>query len=466
MTTSKKIRTRIAPSPTGFLHLGTARTALYSWAYARHFGGEFVLRIEDTDVARSTQDSVQQILDSMHWLGLAYDEGPVYQMQRLDRYHAVVEQMIAAGTAYRCYTTPEQLDAMKAAQEARGEKRRYDGTWRPAAGKKLPPIPDGVQPVVRFANPPHGTVHWDDLVKGPISISNEEIDDLIIQRADGVPTYNFAVVVDDWDMAITHVFRGDEHINNTPWQINIFRALGAALPQFGHCPIILGEDGLKLSKRRGAVSVTAYQDMGYLPEALLNYLARLGWSHGDDELFTREQMVQWFDGTHLAKSPAQWDPAKLAWVNAHYIKQAADARLAPMVQRQLKSRGVPAHGLPLLERAAALFKDRCSTVVELADWAAMLYVPVTPRDEDLASFVTDAVKPGLRTLRDKLALIEWDKAAIGVAIKETLATHQLKMPQLAPALRVLVCGRSQTPSIDAVLALFTRDAVLARLQGV
>jgi len=466
MTPASPVRTRIAPSPTGFLHLGTARTALYSWAYARHFGGQFVLRIEDTDVARSTQDSVQQILDSMAWLGLDYDEGPIYQMQRLERYHAVVEQMIESGAAYRCYTTPGQLDAMKAAQEARGEKRRYDGTWRPEPGKVLPPVPDGVQPVVRFANPLHGHVHWDDLVKGPISISNEEIDDLIILRADGVPTYNFAVVVDDWDMAITHVFRGDEHINNTPWQVNIFRALGAPLPRFGHCPIILGDDGLKLSKRRGAVSVTAYQEMGYLPEAMLNYLARLGWSHGDHELFTREQMVQWFDGTHLAKSPAQWDPAKLAWVNAHYIKQAADARLAPLVQQQLKSRGVAADDLGLLERSAALFKDRCSTVVELADWIAMIFVRVAPRDEDVATFVTEAVKPGLRTLRDKLAAIDWDKAAIAAAMKETLAAHQLKMPQLAPALRVLVCGRSQTPSIDAVLALFPREAALARLRGI
>lgn len=460
------IRTRIAPSPTGFLHLGTARTALYSWAYARHFGGQFVLRIEDTDVARSTQDSVQQILDSMRWLGLDYDEGPIYQMQRLERYHAVVEQMIAAGTAYRCYTTPEELDAMKAAQEARGEKRRYDGTWRPAPGKVLPPVPAGVQPVVRFANPTEGAVSWNDLVKGPITIGNEEIDDLIILRADGVPTYNFAVVVDDWDMAITHVFRGDEHINNTPWQINIFRALGAPLPQYGHCPIILGDDGQKLSKRRGAVSVTAYEEMGYLPEAMLNYLARLGWSHGDDELFSREQMMQWFDGTHLAKSPAQWDPAKLAWVNAHYIKQAANARLASLLQQQLQRRGIASDDLPLLERASALFKDRCSTVGELAEWTAMLFVRAQPGEADLASFVTEAVKPGLRTLREKLTTVAWDKAAIAAAMKETLTEHQLKMPQLAPALRVLVCGRSQTPSIDAVLALFQREEVLARLRAV
>lgn len=460
------VRTRIAPSPTGFLHLGTARTALYSWAYARHFGGEFVLRIEDTDVARSTQDSVEQILASMEWLGLAHDEGPIYQMQRLERYHAVVEQMIAAGTAYRCYATPEELDAMREAQRARGEKTLYDRRWRPEPGKLLPPVPEGVKPVVRFANPVSGTVTWNDLVKGPISISNEEIDDLIILRPDGVPTYNFAVVIDDWDMRITHVFRGDEHINNTPWQINIFRALGAPLPNFGHCPIILGDDGLKLSKRRGAVSVTAYRDAGYLPEAMLNYLARLGWSHGDDELFTKEQMVQWFDGTHLAKSPAQWDPAKLAWVNSHHIKQAADERLAGLVQQQLASRGISAADTALLARAATLFKDRCSTTVELADWTAMLFVPVQPAEAELTQHVTEAVKPALRTLRDRLAAIDWDKATIATAMKETLAQHQLKMPQLAPAVRVLVCGRSQTPSIDAVLALFSRDTVLARLQHV
>ena len=289
------VRTRIAPSPTGFLHLGTARTALYSWAYARHHGGQFVLRIEDTDVARSTQESVEQIIEAMQWLGLDCDEGPIYQMQRLARYHDVAESMISAGTAYRCYCTPEELDAMREAQRARGEKTHYDRRWRPEPGKTLPPVPVGVQPVVRFCNPATGSVSWDDLVKGPIRISNEEIDDLIIVRNDGVPTYNFAVVVDDWDMRITHVFRGDEHINNTPWQINIFNALGAPLPLFGHCPIILGEDGLKLSKRRGAVSVMAYEEAGYLPEAMLNYLARLGWSHGDHELFTREQIVQWFD---------------------------------------------------------------------------------------------------------------------------------------------------------------------------
>jgi glutamyl-tRNA synthetase len=472
MTDKTPVRTRIAPSPTGFLHLGTARTALYSWAYARHHGGQFVLRIEDTDVARSTQESVDQIMESMRWLGLAHDEGPFFQMQRLERYHAVVDQLVAAGRAYRCYATPEELDAMREAQRARGEKTLYDRRWRPEPGKVLPPPPAGVQPVVRFANPVDGAVTWDDLVKGPITIRNEEIDDLIILRPDGVPTYNFAVVVDDMDMAITHVFRGDEHINNTPWQINLWRAIGGPgvqLPHFGHCPVILGDDGTKLSKRRGAVSVTAYKDAGYLPEAMLNYLARLGWSHGDDELFTLEQMVAWFDGSHLARSPAQWDPAKLAWVNAHHLKQASDERLAGLVREQLATRGVATDDVALLARAAALFKERCSTTVELADWCEMLFVAVTPPEAELAAHVTDAVKPGLRVLRERLAdeaATPWDKAGIAAALKAVLAECGLKMPQLAPAVRVLVCGRAQTPSIDAVLALFPRQRVLAALQHI
>jgi glutamyl-tRNA synthetase len=463
MTTTRKVRTRIAPSPTGFLHLGTARTALYSWAYARHFGGEFVLRIEDTDVARSTQDSVDQILASMHWLGLDYDEGPAYQMQRLDRYSEVVEQMLAAGTAYHCYSTPDELAAMRDAQKARGEKTHYDGRWRPEPDKTLPSIATDVPPVVRFRNPLDGDVSWDDLVKGRITINNREIDDLVIVRADGVPTYNFCVVVDDWDMNISHVFRGDEHVNNTPWQINIFNALGAPLPLFGHVPVILGPDGLKLSKRRGAVSVTAYEENGYLPEAMLNYLARLGWSHGDEELFSREQLVQWFDGQHLSKSPAQWDAAKLAWVNAHYIKATDDAELAALVVTQFERRGIEMAAGKLLNRMCALFKDRCATTVELTDWLAMYFADVSPSAEDLAAHVTEAVKPALQTLRGKLVSIEWNQSAIAAAIKETLAAHGLKMPQLAHAVRVLVCGRAQTPSLDSVLELFTREKVAVRL---
>jgi glutamyl-tRNA synthetase len=332
---------------------------------------------------------------------------------------------------------------MREAQRARGEKTRYDGRWRPAPGKTLPAPPADVQPVVRFANPPTGHVSWNDLVKGPISISNEEIDDLIILRpapagaggdaaAFGVPTYNFAVVVDDWDMRITHVFRGDEHINNTPWQINIFRALGAPLPLFGHCPIILGEDGLKLSKRRGAVSVMAYEEAGYLPEAMLNYLARLGWSHGDDELFTREQIVLWFDGSHMAKSPAQWDPAKLAWVNAHHIKVADDARLAQLVVRHLAPLGVKAEpGDARLAQRCALFKDRCATLVELARWLAMFDAPISPSADERATHLTEAVRPALRSLRERLHNVPWDKAGIAQALKDTLAEHKLVEPKLA-----------------------------------
>ena len=466
MSSFDKIRTRIAPSPTGFLHLGTARTALFSWAYARHHGGEFVLRIEDTDVARSTQDSVEQIIQAMNWLGLSYDEGPIYQMQRLDRYQAVIDQLIAEGKAYRCYATPEELNEMREAQKARGEKTLYDRRWRPELGKVLPTPPEGVKPVIRFANPIEGDVTWNDLVKGPITINNREIDDLIIARTDGVPTYNFAVVVDDWDMRISHVFRGDEHVNNTPWQINIFNALGAPLPQFGHLPIILGDDGLKLSKRRGAVSVMDYAANGYLPEAMLNYLARLGWSHGDDELFSAAQMVAWFDGSHLSRSPAQWDPAKLDWVNGHYVKTVDEGRLAALVVEQLAGKGL-AVSAAQVQPKVGLFKDRCATVAALADWLSMYFAPVSPSAEDLATHVTEAVRPAIAQLAGKLSAVgDWNKASIQQALKETLAATGLKMPQLAVPVRVLVCGRAQTPSLDAVLEHFDQKKVLERLQAV
>ena len=457
------VRTRIAPSPTGYLHLGTARTALYSWAFARHHGGQFILRIEDTDVARSTKESVEQILEALHWLGLDHDEGPLYQMQRLDRYRAVTLRMLAEGTAYQCWCTPEELEAVRDAQRARGEKTHYDGRWRPEPGKTLPEVPPDVRPVVRLRKPHHGVVSWDDLVKGPISISNHEIDDLVLVRADGVPTYNFAVVVDDADMAISHVFRGDEHVNNTPWQIHIYAAMGAPLPLFGHLPVILGDDGQKLSKRRGAVSVTAYRDAGYLPEAMLNYLARLGWSHGDEELFTRARLVEWFDGSHLSKSPAQWDAAKLDWVNAQTIKHTADAILAPLVAEQLARRHVAAAGDDRLPRMCALFKDRCTTLVALADWLAMYFEPLPTREAALDATV-HALGPGIfETLAAKLDSAEWSQAGIAVAIKETLAAHHLKMSQLAPAVRVVVCGRAQTPSLDGVLELFPRATVTGRL---
>lgn len=460
------IRTRIAPSPTGFLHLGTARTALYSWAYARHYGGQFVLRIEDTDVARSTQESVEQILAALRWLGLDCDEGPIYQMQRLARYQELAEQMVRDGTAYRCYCTPTELEEMREAQKARGEKTRYDGRWRPAPGKVLPMPPSGVQPVIRFANPLDGEVVWNDLVKGDIRISNREIDDLILVRADGVPTYNFAVVVDDWDMRISHVFRGDEHINNTPWQINLFRALGAPLPRFGHLPIILGDDGLKLSKRRGAVSVTAYEQAGYLPEAMLNYLARLGWSHGDAELFSREELVAWFDGSHLSKSPAQWDPVKLEWVNAQYLKEAGDERLAILVRPYLEKRGIAVPHAAPIDAMCGLFKSRCSTLEQLAEWLSMYFAPIEiaaiDREQHLSTAGAHRMCSALSTA---LGDVEWTAAGISGAMKSVLLSEGVKLPQLALPVRLKVCGRTQTPSIDQVLALFDRKTVIERLQS-
>ncbi len=469
-----KIRTRIAPSPTGFLHLGTARTALFSWAFARHYCGEFVLRIEDTDVSRNTQESVDQIIAAMQWLGLQYDEGPFYQMERLDRYREVITQLIAQGHAYYCYCSTAELDAMRERQRAANENIRYDGTWRPEPGKTLPPVPDailGVKPVVRFKNPLDGEVSWNDLVKGTITFSNRELDDLIIARPSeeagtliGIPTYNFCVVVDDFDMRITHVFRGDEHVNNTPRQINIFNALNAPLPQFGHVPIILGDDGLKLSKRRGAVSVMAYADEGYLPEAMVNYLSRLGFSHGDDELYTRDQLVQWFDGKHLAQSPAQWDAKKLDWVNAHYLKACEPQRLGDLLKTQLDKLGVSISNGPNVTAVAQLMRDRGNTVREISALAAMFYVEPQPDPTLIAEHVTEAVKPAFKTLTDKLkAAATWDKANISAAVKEALAAHGLKMPQLAMPVRLLTVGKLQTPSVDAVLELLGREVVLKRL---
>jgi glutamyl-tRNA synthetase len=466
------VRTRIAPSPTGFLHLGTARTALFSWAFARHFGGKFILRIEDTDVARSSQQAVDQIIEAMRWLQLDFDEGPFFQMQRMDRYREVIGQMLAAGSAYPCYCSSAELEVMREAQRARGEKPRYDGRWRPEPGKTLPPVPAETQPVVRFRNPQDGAVSWHDLVKGPITISNRELDDLVIARGDattpdgvGTPTYNFCVVVDDWDMRISHVIRGDDHVNNTPRQINILRALlgaDAQLPQYGHVPMILGPDGEKLSKRHGAVGVTDYRDAGYLADGMVNYLARLGWSHGDEELFNRAQLIEWFDGQHLAKSPAQWDVVKLNWVNAHHLKHIDDAKLAESISQQLASRAIDAAPDERLRQISALYKERCATTVELTDWAAMHYADVTP-PADLVKLHVEAVRPALQGLQRRLIDIDWTREAIAAAVKDTLAEHKLKMPALAQAVRVLVCGRVQTPSLDAVLALFRREQVTQRL---
>jgi len=465
-----KVRTRFAPSPTGFIHLGNIRSALYPWAFAKSQGGDFILRIEDTDQARSTQVAVDVILESMAWLGMEPDEGPIYQMQRMDRYREVVEQMKAQGLVYPCYMSLVELDALREKQVVAKEKPRYDGTWRPEPGKQLPPVPAGVQPVYRFKNPIGGVVAWDDKVKGRIEISNDELDDLVIARPDGTPTYNFCVVVDDIDMNITHVIRGDDHVNNTPRQINIFRALGYEPPVYAHLPTVLNEQGEKMSKRNGAKAVTQYRDEGYLADAMINYLARLGWSHGDDEIFSREQFLQWFDLDHLGKSAAQFDEAKLRWVNAQHIKATPNEVLAQLVKEQLEKRGVElsVRAEPVeahLAQICALFKDRCDTTVALAEWAARFYAPVQPNAEEAAKHLTDAVRPAIGMLAKMLEGVPWVQEAITEAIKETLRATGLKMPQLAMPVRVLVMGTAQTPSLDAVLALCTREQVLRRLQS-
>jgi glutamyl-tRNA synthetase len=457
-----KIRTRFAPSPTGFIHLGNIRSALYPWAFARATGGDFILRIEDTDLERSNQASVDVIIEGMKWLGLDHDEGPFYQMQRMDRYKAVLEELKAGGHVYPCYMSMEELDALREQQMANKEKPRYNGTWRPEPGKTLPAIPEGVKPVLRFKNPQGGSVVWEDKVKGRIEISNDELDDLVIARPDGTPTYNFCVVVDDIDMAITHVIRGDDHVNNTPRQINIFKALGKDTPVYAHLPTVLNEQGEKMSKRNGAKAVTQYRDEGYLPDAMVNYLARLGWSHGDDEIFSRAQFLEWFNLDHLGRSAAQFDEAKLKWVNAQHLKAMADDALAPLVSAELTKRGITADDR--LPAVCGLFKDRCDTLLVLADWATAFYNDVTPQADAVAKHITPAVLPALDALAAKLgALAEWSTASVSAAFKEVLTEQGLKMPQLAMPVRVLVMGTPQTPSVDAVLFLCGKEKVLARL---
>ena len=462
-----KIRTRFAPSPTGFIHLGNIRSALYPWAFARANGGDFILRIEDTDLERSNQASVDVIMEGMAWLGLDHDEGPFYQMQRMDRYKEVLQQLQASGHVYPCYMSVQELDALREKQMEAKEKPRYDGTWRPEPGKTLPTIPQGVQPVLRFKNPQTGSVVWEDKVKGRIEISNNELDDLVIARpaqngeSVGAPTYNFCVVVDDIDMTITHVVRGDDHVNNTPRQINIFKALGKEPPVYAHLPTVLNEQGEKMSKRNGAKAVTQYRDEGYLPDAMVNYLARLGWSHGDEEIFSRAQFLEWFNLDHLGRSAAQFDEAKLRWVNAQHMKAMADEALAPLVIPYLAKLGVVADDR--LIELCGLLKDRCDTLVALAQWVALFYGDVHPIAEDITKHVTEEVKPAVQALSVALASCEWSVATIASTIKEVLAATGLKMPALAMPVRVLVMGTPQTPSLDKVLYLCGREKVLSRL---
>jgi glutamyl-tRNA synthetase len=455
------IRTRFAPSPTGFIHLGNIRSALFPWAFARHQGGVFILRIEDTDTERSTPEAMQAIVEAMDWLGLACDEGPFFQMQRMPLYRAVLDDMLARGLAYRCYMSETELDALREAQLARGEKPRYDGRWRPenATGRTPPP---GVSPVIRFRNPDAGIVEWNDAVKGPIAIANAELDDLVIARADGTPTYNFCVVVDDLDMRITHVIRGDDHVNNTPRQINMIRALGATPPVYGHLPTVLTPEGEKLSKRHGARGVLQYRDDGFLPEAVVNYLARLGWSHGDDEVFGVDDFVRWFDLSGLNPAPARFDPAKLEWLNQEHLKRLAPDDLAARLAPFLQGAGLDTAQGPPVASVAALLRERAATLTAMAEQAAYFY-----RAPDLSAGMLAQVTPrnraALAAVAQRLIAADGTREANAVLLKAVAAEHTLKAGEVMMPVRWLVTGCAHTPAIDAVLALLGREEAAARL---
>ncbi len=462
------VRTRFAPSPTGFLHIGGARTALFSWAYAKKHGGKFILRIEDTDVERSTPEAVQAILDGMHWLGLDYDEGPFYQMQRMGTYKKVIQSMLDNDTAYYCYSSKAELEVLRESQMQQGLKPRYDGKWRPESGKTLPTRPIDIAPVVRFKNPQTGVVAWDDLVKGRIEIANSELDDLIIARADGTPTYNFCVVVDDFEMGITQVIRGDDHVNNTPRQINMLNALGAhdsnlKIPQYAHLSMILGDDGQKLSKRHGAVSVMQYHEDGYLKEAVLNYLARLGWSHGDAELFNMQQFCEWFDLDHITPSAAQFNTEKLNWLNAHYIKETSLDALAIDITKRLAKINVYVASTPDLSAIIDLYRERANNLNQLAADIAYFYALPPANPADIEKHITPEILPALKVLSLKLSGIDWTAEAIHHAINEVVAENQLKFPKVAMPLRVMLTGIAQSPSIDQVMALLGQKETLARI---
>lgn len=458
------IKTRFAPSPTGFLHIGGARTALFSWGFAKHSNGKFVLRIEDTDLERSTEAATQGILDGMAWLNLDYDEGPFYQTQRFARYKEVIAQMLKDGTAYYCYTSKEELEALRLEQEKNKEKPRYDGKWRPEEGKVLPPIPAGVSPVVRFKNPKTGSVVWNDFVKGRIEIQNSELDDLIIARADGTPTYNFCVVVDDFDMGITHVIRGDDHINNTPRQINILKALGAQIPEYAHLSMILGDDGKKLSKRHGAVSVMQYKDDGFLPDAVLNYLARLGFSHGDDEIFSRDDFISWFDLNNITPSAAQFNTEKLRWINQHYLKQKTGDELKTLIIPFLKENGITDSEIAAqkhLSDIALLYADRVCTLKEMAKEIMPFLKTIEVDQELLKTFNLPDLKNAFSALKTAFENIDsWEKSTINQTFKAVLKEQKLKMPLLAMPIRAVIFNQTHTPSIDAVLEYLGKSKTL------
>lgn len=454
-------RTRFAPSPTGYLHVGSARTALYSWLYARHNHGQYILRIEDTDLERSTQESVQAILDGMQWLGLDYDEGPFHQMQRMDRYKEVLQKMLDDQTAYRCYCSKERLEALRAEQLAKKEKPRYDGHCRDL---KNPPKDQSF--VIRFRNPDSGEVVVDDQAHGKVVFQNSELDDLIIARTDGVPTYNFTVVVDDWDMHITHVIRGDDHLNNTPRQINMLKALGARLPIYTHIPMILGSDGKRLSKRHGAVSVMQYRDDGFLPEALLNYLVRLGWSHGDQEIFSKQEMIDLFDITDLNKSPAAFNTEKLLWLNQHYIKTSDPVYIAEQLAWHMEQQGVDVKAGPALTEIVLVQRERAKTLKEMAEKSRFFYQEIDTLEQVKAAIPAE-ILPVLKHLRDELQqLATWTDAEIHVVINQVAEKFDLKLGKLAQPLRLAITGGTVSPPIDSTVRLLGKARVIERLNNI
>jgi len=455
------VRTRFAPSPTGYLHVGGVRTALFSWLYARKYDGKFILRIEDTDRERSTQESVNAILDGMAWLDLKEDEGPFYQTHRFDRYREVIQQLLDEGKAYYCYCSKERLENLRNEQMANKEKPRYDGHCRNLQGTP----PEGVKPVIRFKNPLDGEVIIKDLIKGTVIVSNTELDDLIIARSDGTPTYNLTVVVDDWDMQISHVIRGDDHLNNTPRQINILQALGAPLPQYAHVPMILGDDGQRLSKRHGAVSVLNYQEAGYLPHALLNYLVRLGWSHGDQEIFSLQELIELFDLAAVNSKPSAFDHDKLLWLNQHYIKTTPPEEIVPHLQYQFDKLNINTDGVNLAD-IVNVQADRAKTLKEMAETSLYFFGEMVEYDEKATKkHLRPVVFEPLTTLCEKFeALQTWDAETLHETINAVATQYELKMPKIAQPLRVAVTGNSMSPSIDATVALIGKDRTITRLK--
>ncbi len=457
------VRTRFAPSPTGFLHLGGARTALFSWALARHYHGSFILRIEDTDSKRLSEKSYQSILEGLNWLNLQPDEGPFYQTNRLDRYRDIIKKMLKNGTAYHCYCSSEEIESMRKEANVSGLKPRYNGIWRPEPGKKLPIIPTGHKSVIRFKNPNYGITSWQDMVKGSISFKNNELDDLVIARENGMPTYNFCSAIDDWDMNITHVLRGDDHINNTPRQINILRAINAPIPQYGHIPMIFGLSGEKLSKRHGATDIMDYKAKGYLPDAMINYLARLGWSHGNDEIFSREQFVDWFSIQHLSKSAAQWDQKKFNWVNFQYIKNLKNSSLTELTIPYILKKKHNAD-LTNISNTIELFRYRASTLEELADNLMIFYEDFKSIAEEIEEkYLNIKVINALIDFTNRAKKINWTLPCIAKLIEIIKVEHKLETSKFTVPLRILLTGRIQTPPINSILFLLGRSTALSRL---